>query len=124
MTGEVRAFDRSQPRNFNIQFRHDVPGTDLAWGTGFRSTDFNPYYRLREVGLDYNLRDAFGVFVEHKDVFGLTVTARLNNILEENSALERTVYAGPRGSGAPVLLEENRQREIGHIVNFTLRGNF
>jgi hypothetical protein len=124
VTDEVRAFDRSQPRNFNIQFRHDVPGTDLAWGTGFRSTDFNPYYRLHEVGVDYNLRDAFGIFIEHKDVFGLTVIARLNNILEENAALERTVYAGPRGSGAPVLFEENRQREIGHIVNFTVRGSF
>jgi hypothetical protein len=124
VTSEIREFDRSQPRSFNIQFRHDVPGTDLAWGSGFRSTDFSPYYRLNEVGLDYNLRDALGVFVEHKDVFGLTVIARLNNILEENAALVRTVYAGPRGSGAPVLFEENRQREIGYIVSFTVRGNF
>lgn len=124
VTAEIRAFDRSQPRTFNIQFRHDVPGTDWAWGSGFRSTDVNPYYRLQEVGLDYNLRDAFGVFVEHKDVLGLTVIARLNNILEENAALERTIYTGPRGSGAPALFTENRQREIGHIVNFTVRGNF
>jgi hypothetical protein len=82
VTAETRAFDRSQPRNFNIQFRHDVPRTDWAWGAGFRSTDVNPYYRLHEVGLDYNLRDAFGVFIENKDVFGLTVAVRLNNILE------------------------------------------
>ena len=64
------------------------------------------------------------MFVENKDVFGLTVIARLNNILEENAALERTVYAGPRGTGAPIIFQENRQREIGHIVSFTVRGNF
>jgi len=123
VTAEIREFDRSQPRNFNIQFRHDVPDTDWAWGANFRSTEFNPYYRLAEVGLEYNLRNAFGVFVENKDVFGLTVIARLNNILEENAALERTVFAGPRGS-SPVLFAENRQREVGHIVNFTVRGSF
>ena len=63
------------------------------------------------------------MFVEHKDVFGLTVQARLNNILEQNNALVRSVYAGRRTSG-PLLFSENRQREIGHIVNFTVRGNF
>ena len=123
VTAEIREFDRSQPRNFSVQFRHDVPDTDWAWGANFRSTEFNPYYRLAEVGLEYNLRNAFGVFVEHKDVLGLTVIARLNNILEENAALERTVFAGPRGS-APILFAENRQREVGHIVNFTVRGSF
>jgi len=123
VAGVVRQFDRSQPRNFNIQFRHDVPGSDWAWGASFRSSDFLPYYRLAEEGLEYNLADALGVFVEHKDVFGLTVQARLNNILEENNALVRTVYDGRR-TNSPVLFTENRQREIGHIVNFTVRGNF
>ncbi len=36
----------------------------------------------------------------------------------------RAGSAGPRGGGAAVLFSENRQREIGHIVNFTVRGNF
>ena len=63
------------------------------------------------------------MFIEHKDVFGLTVQARLNNILEQNNALVRTVYAGRR-TASPILFTENRQREIGHIVNFIVRGNF
>ena len=99
VSGVVRQFDRSQPRNFNIQFRHDVPASDWAWGANFRHTAFLPYYRLAEEGLEYNLANAFGVFVEHKDVFGLTVQARLNNILEQNNALVRSVYAGRRTSG-------------------------
>jgi hypothetical protein len=35
----------------------------------------------------------------------------------------RTVYAGRRTT-SPILFSENRQREISHIVNFTVRGNF
>jgi len=123
VSGLIRQFDRGQPRNINIQFRNDVPASDWAWGANFRTTDFLPYYRLAEEGLEYNLADAFGVFIEHKDVLGLTVQARLNNILEENSALVRTVYAGRRTT-SPILFTENRQREIGHIVNFIVRGSF
>lgn len=123
VSGLVRQFDRAQPRNVSIQFRHDVPGSDWAWGTNFRSTDFLPYYRYAEFGMDYNLAHAWTVYLEHKDVFGLTVQARLNNILKENSVLDRTVYAGRRGV-SPMLFRENRQREIGRIVNFTVRGNF
>lgn len=122
VTGAIRAFDRSQPRNVNIQFRHDVPETNWAWGASFRTADFRPYYRVTEFGYDYNMRDALGVFVEHKDVFGLTVQARLNNILEQDNVLDRIVHAGPRGS-SPVLFRENRRRELGHIVNFTVRGS-
>ena len=123
VTGVIRAFDRSQPYNVSVQFRHDVPGSDWAWGTNVRTSGFNPYYRLAEFGYDYNLKTAFGVFVENKDVFGLTVQARLNNILEMESVLDRFIYAGPRNI-APVLFRENRRREVGHIVNFTVKGSF
>jgi len=123
VTGLGREFDRSQPHNVSVQFRHDVPGSDWAYGASFRTADTNPYYRLAEVGLDYNLADALGVFIENKDVFGLTVQARLNNILERENVLDRTVYSGNRLTG-PILFRENRRREIGHIVNFTVRGNF
>ena len=122
-TGVVRPFDRSVPRNLNLQFRHDVPGSDWAWGSNFRTSDYNPYHRRAEIGLDYNMRTAFGVFVEHKDVFGLTVQARFNNLLDQRSVLDRTVYAGPRES-SPILFREDRRREIGRIVNFVVRGNF
>ena len=123
VTSVIREFDRSQPRMINIQFRHDVPASDWAYGASFRSSSFNPYYRLAEVGLDYNLANALGVFVENKDVFGLTVIARFNNILAEDNVLDRTVFSGSRDGGA-VLFRENRRREIGHIINFTVRGSF
>jgi len=123
VTGLIRAFDRSQPYNVSVQFRHDVPGSDWAWGTNIRTSGFDPYYRLAEFGYDYNLKTALGVFVENKDVFGLTVQARLNNILEKEAVLDRYIYAGPRNA-SPVLFHENRRREVGHIVNFTVKGNF
>ena len=122
VTGDERAYF-FQPRNINFEFRHDVPGSDWAWGADFRTQEFNPYYRTAEFGFDYNLRNQLRLFVEHKDVFGLTVQARLNNILEQASILNRLVYSGRRDS-SPLLFHEYRRREVGRIVNFTVKGNF
>jgi hypothetical protein len=122
VTGDERPYF-FQPRNINFDFRHDVPGSDWAWGADFRTQEFNPYYRTGEFGLDYNLRNQLRLYVEHKDVFGLTVQARINNILEQNSILDRMVYSGRRGS-SPLLFHEYRRREVGRIVNFTVKGNF
>ncbi|MEO6386894.1 MAG: TonB-dependent receptor [Croceibacterium sp.] len=123
LTGLAREFDKAQPYSVNVQFRHDLPGSNWAYGASVRTSGIRPYYRLAEFGYDHNLRTALGVFVENKDVFGLTVQARLNNILENQSVLDRYVYAGPRNS-APLLFHEDRRREVGHLVNFTVKGNF
>ena len=123
LTGVTRAFDNYRPHNWEVALRHDVPGSQLAWGTSFRSTGFGPYYRLFEEGLDYNLRYNLRVFIEHKDVFGMTVQLRWNNILEQPNVRARTIYAGPRGS-SPILFTEYRDRAFGSIFNLTVKGNF
>ena len=112
-----------QPHNFEIDFRHDVPDTDFAYGGGYRETGHNPYYRVREFGSDFNIAQNLQVFVEHKDVFGLTVQARLGNILEREAVRERFVYAGPRGS-SPLAFSEYRVREIGKVLSFNVKGSF
>lgn len=123
LTGQSRAFDNYRPHNWELALRHDVPGTQLAWGTSFRSMGFSPYYRLAEEGLDYNLRHNLRVFIEHKDVFGMTVQLRWNNILEQPNVRARTLYAGPRNS-APILFTEYRDRAFGSIFNMTVKGSF
>jgi hypothetical protein len=62
-------------------------------------------------------------FVEHKDVMGLAVRASVNNILNARSRWERDVYSGFRDSN-PVLFLERRNRLIGPIFSFSVRGNF
>jgi hypothetical protein len=113
----------AQPRNIEIDFRYDVPGSDWAFGAGYRNSAFNPYYRVFEYGLDYAIDENPYVLVEHKDVFGLTVQARFNNLLEREVVFQRHVYAGPRGI-APLLFAEDRKREVGRVVNFTVKGSF
>lgn len=123
VTGETRKFDNRRSKQIELDFRHDVPDSDWAWGSEFRATEFTPYYRVSEWGYDYNV-DLFGaVFVEHKDVFGLTVRFRAANLFRKEIVLQRTVYDGPRNV-APILYTEDRRREIGGIFNLTVSGSF
>jgi len=114
---------QAQPHNVEIDFRYDVPGSDWAFGAGYRNSGYNPYYRVAEYGFDYAIDENPYVLIEHKDVLGLTVQMRVNNLLEREAVLEREVFTGPRGS-SPLLFSEDRRREVGRVVNFIVKGNF
>jgi hypothetical protein len=63
------------------------------------------------------------LFVEHKNVLGLTVRATAGNLLNARSRWDRTVYAGRRNV-APIDFVETRNRLIGPIFSFSVRGEF
>jgi hypothetical protein len=113
----------AQPHNLEIDFRYDVPGSDWAFGAGYRNSGFNRYYRVAEFGLDYAIDENPYVLIENKDVLGLTVQVRVNNLLEREAVLDRQVFTGPRGS-SPLLFSEDRRREVGRVVNLVVKGSF
>jgi hypothetical protein len=63
------------------------------------------------------------VFVENKDVLGLTLRASVSNLLGARSRWDRTVYSGRRNT-APIDFTETRNRRIGPIFSFSARGTF
>ncbi len=54
---------------------------------------------------------------------GLTVRAQINNIVNARSKRDRTVYTGVRGE-SPISFVEERDRLIGPIFSFSVRGKF
>jgi hypothetical protein len=121
--GENVPVQQAQPHALEIDFRYDVPGSDWAFGGGYRYFGFNPYYRVAEYGLDHAFDHNPYFLIEHKDVFGLTVQARFNNLFERPVVLDRYVFDGPRGS-SPLLFHENRRRDVGRVINLTVKGSF
>lgn len=113
----------AQPRGAEVDFRYDLPGSDFAFGASYRYQTANPYYRVSEFGLEHLFRHNPGLFIEHKDLFGLTVQARINNLLDAPLVLERSVFTGPRGT-APLSFHESRRRYVGRVVNIVVKGNF
>ncbi|MEC8716081.1 MAG: TonB-dependent receptor plug domain-containing protein [Pseudomonadota bacterium] len=122
-TGLTRPFSYDQEGSFEIDFRHDVPGTDWAWGANLDHFDQAPYARRFEIGREWEGKVFGSLFIEHKDVLGLTVRARVNNLLGARDYFRRTVFDGPRPDGA-VRFEEYRSRRIGPIFRLTVSGDF
>lgn len=123
LDGRRRQLSSLLLREWSFTFRHDVPGSDWAWGFGANSQRFSKYYRLREVGRDYEGPIFGNLFIEHKDVMGMTVKATASNLTNARQRLIRTVYSGLRDRSAPLFFED-RDRLIGPIFKLTVSGNF
>lgn len=122
LTNEVRQISEDTAHEFNINFRHDVPKSDWAWGV-----DYYHYKETTGIRLDQKAQfimspGDLGAFVENKDVLGLTVRGGVYNLLSTNERFFRTVYAGRRTG--PIAFHEDRSRFFGLVFNFTVRGSF
>lgn len=122
-TGENRPFSRDLNELLEVDFRHDIPTTDWAWGGSVFTEDKAPYSRRFETGRDFEGPTFMGLFIEHKDVLGLTVNARYSNVLGARNKFERTLFDGDRPD-APILFREVRDRRIGPIFRLSVSGSF
>lgn len=122
LTGEIRQISNLTRRLFEAQFRWDIAGTDFAIGSALSGQKNAFSYRLTEIGRATEGPYFLNAFVEHKDVFGLTVRATIGNIVDARQRWDRTVFAGRRTD--PVDFYERRDRLIGPIFSFQIRGRF
>ncbi len=122
-TGEDRSFSYDQEGFVDIDFRHDIPDTDWAWGSSLFSQDNAPYARRYETGRQWEGPVFMNLFIEHKDVLGLTVQARAGNILGARNKMYRTVFETSRPDG-DIAFREVMDRRIGPIFRFTVSGDF
>lgn len=122
LTGEQRPISGHLLHLVSAALRNDVAGTDWAWGGNIDYALYALSYRLTEVGRQWEGPVWASLFVEHKDVLGLTVRASVGNLLGADSMWDRTVYVGRRTG--PVAFYERRDRTIGQIFSFSVRGKF
>ena len=122
-TNRQRPFSRDLVDLLDIDLRHDVPDTSWAYGVSLFTEELTPYSRRFEIGKEIEGPAFVDLFVEHKDVLGLTVNLRAANILSATQQLDRTIFAGPRPTSA-VLLRETYERRIGPIFRMSVSGNF
>lgn len=122
LTGESRPISGSLQEFFDIALRHDVANTEWAWGTGYSYQLEALSYRLTEVGRQWEGPLWGSVYLEHKNVAGLTIRAGVGNLFAADSMWDRTVHAGRRTD--PVAYIEERDRQIGPIFTFAVRGKF
>jgi len=122
LTGKKRAISGALQQFASINARWDVPETDWAFGGGLSHQRSAPVYRLTEVSRQWEIPLGGNLFVEHKNFHGLTLRASVNNLFYGESYMDRTVHDGRRTD--PVSFVEIRDRTIGPIFSFEIRGKF
>ena len=123
LTGEMRPISGTMDRWADIEFRHDIPHSDLAWGAGATLNHSGYYYYLTEVNREWEGPWYVDAFVEHKDVLGMTVRAQISNIFNARHFYDRYVYDGRRNA-SPLSFHQVNNQLVGPIFTFTVRGSF
>lgn len=122
LTGQYRQISEDTRREVEFALRHDIPNSPWAWGGGVYRFEQTAGIRLDQRSQFVQVPADSWLFIEHKNVFGLTVSAELGNLFGTNENFSRTVYAARRDG--PALFTERRFRDFGQIFTFGVRGNF
>ncbi len=123
LTGVSRPWGGHEDREVDISLRHDIPGSNWAWGVGLEYNHTLPYYRLGETGLNYEGPTYTFGFIEHKDVFGMTANLTVFNLTDGRARQDRYVYEGYRDR-TPLLFRETQNLSVQPIFQFRLSGDF
>jgi hypothetical protein len=123
LTGLRRPFNERMTSQMELTLRHDIPNTQLAWGlTGFRYRQ-SAGYRLDQRFRFLDTPGSLGAFVEHKDMFGLTVRASVDNLLGTNESFSRTFFDERRNAtNSNALFTEYRDRFYGPVFTLSISG--
>lgn len=122
LTGVERNISDNLLRAASLALRHDIPKSNWAWGAGADYSYYSLNYRLTEVGRFWEGPVWGDLYIENKDVHGLTIRAGMYNLFAADSMWDRTVYDGRRTDA--IAFVEDRHRQIGPIFSFQVRGKF
>lgn len=122
LTGIFRRTNEDQIFFYSVNFRHDIPNSDWAWGAGMEDYKNADVLRLDQINA-FDPETVYPwIFIEHKDVFGLTVQANLGNMFNRGERFVRTNFVNRRDG--PIDLVEDRTRRAGLIYRLTVSGSF
>lgn len=122
LLGTPRELSGNQIVDLRGNLRHDFADKVWALGGAFDWQDFAPTVRLDEV---FRRSQTFGftsLFVEHKNVAGMTLRGSWGNQLDRTNKFDRTLFADRAAGLASVI--ETRRRKFGQILSLEIEGSF
>ncbi len=122
LTGLRLPVSQNQKYQYDVSFRHDIPGTQWAYGGGYFAFGQEPGFRLNQISqFTFDNGDA-SIFAEHKNVLGLKVRATIANLTGTGEDFARTVFVNRRTG--PTAFTEDRKRSFGQVVRLNVSGTF
>jgi hypothetical protein len=122
-TGRARNWNNFVDWQVAADLRHDIPSTDWAWGVSGSYLHQQAEYRRSQSDRIWEGPVFASAFIENKDVLGLTMRFSIDNIVNARSRRQRVIYEGVRDL-SPIASTESRDRLIGPIFIFLVKGSF
>ena len=107
---------------WNIDFRHDIPGTPWAWGVFAEDSSDYGFYRLDYFNRESRTGPFTLAFIEHKDVLGLKVRATVLNPTGQREKSEELYYLNRRDG--PIDFSRDSQFQYGTFYRVAISGTF
>lgn len=117
-----RPISRSLIGRYSIDFRHDIIGTNWAWGIDAQDGIRNDNLRLDFLSAGSNNLPFTTVFVENKDVFGLRVNLQIQNLLNQTERRREEFFVLRRDG--PIDSVEEFEGQSGLFYRFIITGTF
>ncbi len=121
LTGQRREITGNRQRRLKLVFRHDIPGSDIAWGGSWQSDRDAAMVRLDSTFCETRDPGQAELFLEHKSIFGLTLRGSVLNILDDKRNSGRLVFDGRRTGS--LLFSEQRKLDEGLKFQVELKGS-
>lgn len=122
LTGLNRPISNRGRSYWNIDFRHDIPGTAWAWGFFAEDSSDYGFYRLDYFGRDFRTGPFALAFVENKDVLGLKVRGTIQNLWGQQERYKEIFYVDRRDG--PIDYSTTGTNKFGLIYRLQVSGTF
>ena len=120
-TGRRRPISDLHPFDGELHFEQDFPRRKLSWGIDATFAFVDRSFRVDEIDASTNGTFA-DVFAEYKPRPDLVFHLELDNV--QTFDIQRQVFAGPRGAGAPLQLVDLQDHRFGPVVFARVRKTF
>jgi hypothetical protein len=124
LTGLDRRFSAGLVNSYTIDFRHDIPNSNWAWGgsaVGYRES---ANFRLNQISHFTEAGPDVEAFIEHKDILGLTVRADVKNLLSSDLRNVRNLFGGSSRAVGSFIGSESRVRTPAPRYGISISGTF
>ena len=122
LLGTTRRISDQEYLEYEVTLRHDVPNTDWAVGVELFYDESSPLVRLDEVSVFRPSEPFTRLFIEKKDLYGLTLRGRVANLNNRTNDFFRTSFSD-RAAGE-VEFREERFRGFGTLFELQVEGSF
>lgn len=120
--GTVREIGNDFHKAYRLDLRQDFESSSWAIGGAIDYSEVYPSVRIDEVSFYNQSPQMLNLYIENKDVRGLTIRANIWNLLGAKNQLKRTIYNDRLAKD--VAFFERRTRSFGYSYTLTIEGTF